>query len=46
MSFTLPLNGFENKSDQSRAHYLKPSKNSGPIPSLGGGGGALARHKV
>ena len=31
--------GFENKSHQRRACYLKPHRNGGPIPT--GGGGAL-----
>ena len=32
---------FENKSHQRRAHYLKPRRNGGPMPTGGGGGGGL-----
>ena len=32
--------GFEDKSHQRRAHYLKPHRNGGPIPNGGGAQGA------
>ena len=36
LSCSIFWKGFENKSHQRRAHYLKPRRNGGPIPTGGG----------